>query len=69
MVPVWLGTPDMAKTVSTEIRAFLKWSSKGKRARHFEFKAVDPIVGEALNRCYFDDDMETARSLAKAYLV
>ena len=69
MVPVWLGTPDMAKAVSTEIRAFLKWSSKGKRARHFEFKAVDPIVGEALNRCYFDDDMDTARSLAKAYLV
>jgi len=66
--PVWLGTPDMAKEASAEVKAFLKWASKGKRARQFEFKALDPIVGDALNRCYFDDDMETAKSLAKAYL-
>ena len=66
--PVWLGTPDMAKEASAEVKAFLKWSSKGKRARQFEFKALDPIVGDALNRCYFDGDMETAKSLAKAYL-
>jgi hypothetical protein len=67
--PVWLGIPNMAKAAADEVRAFLKWSSKGKRARQFEFKALDTIVGDALNRCYFDDDMDTARSLAKAYLV
>ena len=66
--PVWLGTPDMAKQASAEVKAFLKWASKGKRARQFEFKALDPIVGDALNRCYFDGDMDTAKSLAKAYL-
>jgi len=67
-VPVWLGTPDMAKEAASEVKAFLKWASKGKRARQFEFNALDPIVGDALNRCYFDGDMETAKSLAKAYL-
>jgi hypothetical protein len=66
--PVWLGTPDMAKEASVEVKAFLKWASKGKRARQFEFKFLDPIVGDALNRCYFDGDMDTAKSLAKAYL-
>lgn len=66
--PVWLGTPDMAKEASAEVKAFLKWASKGKRARQFEFKSLDPIVGDALNRCYFDGDMDTAKSLAKAYL-
>jgi hypothetical protein len=67
-VAVWLGTPDTEKAASDEVKAFLKWSNKGKRARKFEFKALDAIVGEALNRCYFDDDKETMRSLAKAYL-
>jgi hypothetical protein len=66
--PVWLGTPDMAKQASAEVKAFLKWAGKGKRARQFEFKALDSIVGDALNRCAFDGDMDTARSLAKAYL-
>ena len=46
----------------------MKWASKGKRARQFEFKALDPIVGDALNRCYFDGDTDTMKSLAKAYL-
>jgi hypothetical protein len=67
-VPVWMGTSDMAKEASAEVKAFLKWAGKGKRARQFEFKALDPIVGDALNRCYFDGDMETVKSLAKAYL-
>jgi hypothetical protein len=66
--PVWLGTPDMAKEASIEVKAFIKWASKGKRARQFEFKALDPIVGDALNRCYFDGDIDTMKSLAKAYL-
>jgi hypothetical protein len=67
--PVWLGTPDMAKAASAEVKAFLKWAKKGSALRRdFEFKALDPIVGEALNRCAFDGDMDTARSLAKAYL-
>jgi hypothetical protein len=52
----------------TEVKAFMKWAAKGKRARLFEFKALDPIVGDALNRCAFDGDIETARALAKAYL-
>jgi len=68
-VPVWVGTPDMAKAASAEVKAFLKWAKKGSASRRdFEFKALDPIVGEALNRCAFDGDMETARSLAKAYI-
>jgi hypothetical protein len=68
-VPVWVGTPDMAKAASAEVKAFLKWAKKGSALRRdFEFKALDSIVGEALNRCAFDGDMDTARSLAKAYL-
>ena len=67
-VPVWVGTPDTAKESSIEVKAFLKWASKGKRARQFEFKTLDPIVGDALNRCYFDGDTDTMKSLAKAYL-
>jgi len=67
--PVWLGTPDMAKEASAEVKAFLKWAKKGgANRRDFTFKSLDPIVAEALNRCAFDGDMETARSLAKAYL-
>ena len=56
------------RQASVEVKAFLKWASKGKRARQFEFKALDPIVGDALNRCYFDGDTDTMKSLAKAYL-
>jgi hypothetical protein len=51
-----------------EVKSFMKWASKGKRARLFEFKSLDPIVGEALNRCAFEGDLDTARALAKAYL-
>jgi hypothetical protein len=53
---------------SNEVKAFMKWANKGKRARLFEFKSLDPIVGDALNRCAFDGDLDTARALAKAYL-
>ena len=67
--PAWVGSPDMAKLASAEVKAFMKWAKKGNaNRRDFEFKALDPIVGEALNRCAFDGDMDTARSLAKAYL-
>jgi len=52
----------------TEVKAFMKWAAKGKRARLFEFKSLDPIVGDALNSCAFDGDLDTARALAKAYL-
>ena len=69
-------SPDEASEVEeevdeetrVEVKAFMKWVSKGKRARPFEFKSLDPIVGEALNRCAFDGDIDTARALAKAYL-
>lgn len=68
--PVWLGTADMGKAAAEEARAFLKWADKSyRRTREFEFKALDPIVGDALNRCYFDGDMDTAKSLVKAYLL
>lgn len=59
--------PNTEETTA-EVKAFMKWVSKGKRARLFEFKSLDPIVGEALNKCAFDGDMESARALAKAYL-
>jgi hypothetical protein len=59
---------DVDKETADEVKAFMKWVSKGKRARLFEFKSLDPIVGDALNRCAFDGDLETARALAKAYL-
>jgi len=57
-----------AEETVSEVKAFMKWASKGKRARLFEFKSLDPIVGEALNRCAFDGDLDTAKALAKAYL-
>lgn len=55
------------ETVS-EVKAFMKWASKGRRARLFEFKALDPIVADALNKCAVEGDFDTARALAKAYL-
>jgi hypothetical protein len=67
--PVWLGTPDMAKAANDEMQRYLKWAKKGSaNYRDFVFKTIDPIVAEALNRCAFDGDMDTAYSLAKAYL-
>jgi len=67
--PVWLGTPDMAKAASDEVRAFFKWAKKGgANRRDFVFVALDSIVGEALNKCAFDGDLDTARALARAYL-
>lgn len=61
-------SPDIDAEQTAEVKAFMKWASKGKRARLFEFKSLDPIVGDALNRCAFDGDIDTARALAKAYL-
>ena len=63
-----LDEEEVEKAIQSEVKAFMKWANKGKRARLFEFKSLDPIVGEALNRCAFDGDLETARALAKAYL-
>jgi len=65
---VWVGTPDSEKEAADEVKAFVKWAKKTDRARHFEFKSLDPVIGDALNRCYFDGDKETIRSLTKAYL-
>jgi hypothetical protein len=59
---------EVDKETQIEVKAFMKWANKGKRARLFEFKSLDPIVGDALNRCAFDGDLDTARALAKAYL-
>jgi hypothetical protein len=63
-----IESDEVEKAQSAEVKAFMKWANKGKRARLFEFKSLDPIVGDALNRCAFDGDLETARALAKAYL-
>ena len=68
MVPVYVGRADMAEEASDEVKKFLKFVGRGHRARPFVFKSLDPIVAEALNRCHSDGDIETARSLAKAYL-
>jgi hypothetical protein len=54
--------------VAAEVKAFMKWANKGRRNRDFEFKTIDPVVAEALNRCAMEGDLETARSLAKAYI-
>jgi len=59
---------ETAEEVAAEVKAFMKWAAKGTRKREFEFKMIDPIVGEALNRCAVEGDLDTARSLAKAYL-
>jgi len=59
---------EISEETRTEVKAFMKWASKGKRARLFEFKALDPIVADALNKCAVEGDFDTARALAKAYL-
>jgi len=59
---------NTSNEVAAEVKAFMKWAAKGQRKRDFEFKMIDPIVGEALNRCAVEGDLDTARSLAKAYL-
>ena len=69
VVPVEEEAPiAAAEEVAAEVKAFMKWAAKGTRKREFEFKMIDPIVGEALNRCAVEGDLDTARSLAKAYL-
>ena len=59
---------DTSNEVAAEVKAFMKWAAKGQRKRDFDFNLLDPIVGEALNRCATEGDLDTARSLAKAYL-
>lgn len=59
---------EISEEVEREVKAFMKWASKGKRIRLFEFTHLDPIVADALNKCALDGDYETARALAKAYL-
>jgi hypothetical protein len=66
--PEILEGENTSNEVAAEVKAFMKWANKGARKREFEFKMIDPIVGEALNRCAIEGDLDTARSLAKAYL-
>jgi hypothetical protein len=54
--------------VAAEVKAFMKWANKGRRGRDFEFKTLDSVVADALNRCAMEGDLETARQLAKAYV-
>lgn len=63
-----LKQDEMGNGIRSEVKRFLKWANKGAVTRQFEFKLIDPIVADALNRCAYDGDMDTARSLAKAYL-
>ena len=61
--------PEADAETRAEAKAFMKWAVKGgAHKRDFTFKHLDPIVGEALNRCAFDGDLDTARALTKAYL-
>jgi len=66
--PTVLEEEEIDNETKAEVKAFMKWANKGKRARLFEFKSLDPIVGDALNRCAYEGDLESARALAKAYL-
>lgn len=66
--PGILEEEEIDNETKAEVKAFMKWANKGKRARLFEFKALDPIVGDALNRCAYEGDLDSARALAKAYL-
>jgi hypothetical protein len=66
--PTPLEEEEIDNETKAEVKAFMKWANKGKRARLFEFKALDPIVGDALNRCAYEGDLESAKALAKAYL-
>jgi len=66
--PTVLEEEEIENETKNEVKAFMKWANKGKRARLFEFKTLDPIVGDALNRCAYEGDLESARALAKAYL-
>jgi hypothetical protein len=66
--PGVLEEEEIDNETKTEVKAFMKWANKGKRARLFEFKALDPIVADALNRCAYEGDLDSARALAKAYL-
>jgi hypothetical protein len=66
--PTVLEEEEIDNETKAEVKAFMKWANKGKRARLFEFKALDPIVGDALNRCAYEGDLESAKALAKAYL-
>ena len=56
------------KAIKAELKAFWNWSKKGKRNREFKFEKVEPIVGEALNKCASDGDLVTAHALVSAYL-
>lgn len=55
------------KEVKKELQTFLKWANKGVRNRPFNFENVEPVVGEALNRCLEDGDIQMARTLVFAY--
>lgn len=66
--PGVLEEEEIDNETKTEVKAFMKWANKGKRARLFEFKSLDPIVADALNRCAYEGDLDSARALAKAYL-
>lgn len=58
----------LSREERAEAKAYMKWVMKGARHRRFEFHRIDPIVAEALNRCAFEGDIDTARALVKAYL-
>ena len=63
-----LRRDEMGNGIQSEVKAFLKWSKKGKHERQFDFKMIDPVVADALNRCAYEGDIETIKSLTKAYL-
>jgi hypothetical protein len=63
-----LRRDEMGNGIQSEVKAFMKWAKKGKHERQFDFKMIDPVVADALNRCAYEGDIETIKSLTKAYL-
>ena len=56
-----------SKAEKRELERFERWLDKGIRDRSFRFYNVDPIVGDALNKCLVDGDIDLARNLISAY--
>jgi hypothetical protein len=64
------GTPVDAsqENQQQEIKAFLKWVKKGNTEREFEFKCVESLYADALNRAVKDNDLEMVKSLSDVVL-
>ena len=55
-------------TATQEIKAFIKWAKKGNCDRDFEFLAIDPRIGEALNGAAQENDFDLVKALTDSFL-